>query len=157
MRHASQGLGARNQGMNTALDTLKTGSRTGKIVDMSSSSYGLKGAPSRCVAVCCSVLQCVAVCCSVLQCLAVSCSVLQWQWQHGERVLFWLRSWGCLLPGCCIVLQCAAMCCSVLLCCLVRCSVLQCVAVCCSLLRLHTICLFDPMWLCILTNTHMYK
>jgi len=29
---------------------------------------------SRCVAVCCSVLQCVAVCCSVLQCVAVRCS-----------------------------------------------------------------------------------
>jgi len=33
--------------------------------------------PSRCVAVCCSVLQCIAVCCSVSQCVAVCCSVLQ--------------------------------------------------------------------------------
>ena len=32
---------------------------------------------SKCVAVCCSVLQCVAGCCSVLQCVAVCCSVLQ--------------------------------------------------------------------------------
>jgi len=32
---------------------------------------------TRCVAVCCIVLQCVAVCCSVLQCVAVCCSVLQ--------------------------------------------------------------------------------
>jgi len=31
----------------------------------------------QCGAVCCSVLQCVAVCCSVLQCVAVCCSVLQ--------------------------------------------------------------------------------
>jgi len=32
---------------------------------------------TRCVAVCCSVLQWVAVCCSVLQCVAVCCSVVQ--------------------------------------------------------------------------------
>jgi len=31
-------------------------------------------ANSRCVAVCCGVLQCVAVRCSVLQCVAVCCS-----------------------------------------------------------------------------------
>ena len=31
----------------------------------------------QCVAMCCSALQCVAVCCSVLQCVAVCCSVLQ--------------------------------------------------------------------------------
>ena len=31
---------------------------------------------SRCVAVCCSVLQCVAVCCSVLQCVAVCQGVI---------------------------------------------------------------------------------
>ena len=50
---------------------------------------------TRCVAVCCSVLQHVAVCCSVLQCFAVSCSVLQ-----------------CLAVSC-SVLQCLAACCSV--------------------------------------------
>jgi len=32
---------------------------------------------SKCVAVCCSVLQCVAVSCNVLQCVAVCCSMLQ--------------------------------------------------------------------------------
>jgi len=51
---------------------------------------------TRCVAVCCSVLQCHAVCCSVLQSHAVCCRVLQ-------RVA--LR---------CSVLQCVAVCCSVL-------------------------------------------
>ena len=37
----------------------------------------LERVSSRCVTVCCSVLQCVAVCCSVLLCVAVGCSVLQ--------------------------------------------------------------------------------
>jgi len=36
---------------------------------------------------------------------------------------------------CCSVLQCVAVCCSVLQCVAVRCSVLQCVAVCCSALQ----------------------
>jgi len=46
----------------------------------------------QCVAVCCSVLQCVAVCCTILQCVAVCCSVL-----HNIAV-------------CCSVLQCVAVC-----------------------------------------------
>jgi len=49
--------------------------------------------PSRCVAVCHSVLQSVAVWCSVLQCVAVCCSVLQ-----------------CAVV-CCTAKQCVAMCC----------------------------------------------
>ena len=101
--------------------------------------------PSRCVAVCCSVLQCVAVCCSVLQCVAVCCSVLQ-----------------CVAVCCsllqCVRVHCVAMCgvlsrthsvsrcvangvgvmsssryvavsCSVVQCVAVSCSVVQCVAV----------------------------
>jgi len=39
----------------------------------------------------------------------------------------------------CSVLQCAVVCCSVLQCVAVRCSVLQCVAVCCSVLQCVTV------------------
>jgi len=38
---------------------------------------------------------------------------------------------------CCSLLQCVAVCCSVLQCVAVCCSVLQCVAVCCSVLLLY--------------------
>ena len=41
---------------------------------------------------------------------------------------------------CCSVLQCAAVCCSVLQCVAVCCSVLQCVAVCCSVLQCVAVC-----------------
>jgi len=67
--------------------------------------------------------QCVAVCCNVLQCVAVCCSVLQ---QIGCmrdcRHTFTKIS----------VLQCVAVGCSVLQCVAVGCSVLHYVAVCCS-------------------------
>jgi len=58
---------------------------------------------TRCVAVCCSVLQYIAVCCSALQYVAVCCSVLR-QLQK----------------------ECVAVCCSILQCVAVRCSMLQC-------------------------------
>jgi len=83
-----------------------------------------------CVAVCCSVLQCVAVCCSVLQCVAVCCSVLCYTWDPGPSLLHTTRlspvgSWYvCMYVLQCGVLQCDA----------VGESVLQCVAVCCSVL-----------------------
>ena len=38
---------------------------------------GGSGVTTRCVAVCCSVLQYAAVCCNMLQCVAVRCSLLQ--------------------------------------------------------------------------------
>ena len=41
---------------------------------------------------------------------------------------------------CCSVLQCVAVCCSVLQCVAVCCSVLQCVAVCCSVLQCVAVC-----------------
>ena len=41
---------------------------------------------------------------------------------------------------CCSVLQCVAKCCSVLQCVAVCCSVLQCVAVCCSVLQCVAVC-----------------
>ena len=41
---------------------------------------------------------------------------------------------------CCSVLQCVAVCCSVLQCVAVRCSALQCVAVCCSVLQCVAVC-----------------
>ena len=41
---------------------------------------------------------------------------------------------------CCSVLQCVVVCCSVLQCVAVSCSVLQCVAVCCSVLQCVALC-----------------
>ena len=103
------------------------------------------------VAVCCSVLNCLGGCCGVLQCVAVCCSVLQ-------RVAVWCSVLQCAAV-CCSVVQCGVVCCSmcwsvlqrvavycsVLQCCcssgtrtmrrcsrVLRRSVLQCVAVCCS-------------------------
>jgi len=92
---------------------------------------------ARCVAVCCSVLQCIAVCCNVLQCAA----------EHAQAS----AQGGCQV--CCCVLRCVAVCCGVLrcvaVCCracanwflrrmtgtIVRGSVLQHVAMCCSVLQ----------------------
>ena len=92
----------------------------------------------QCVSVCCSVLQCVAVCCSVLQCDVVRCSVLQ------------------RIAVCCSVSfssSCTCCCCMcVLSLCIFNrrfdtcvfmttmyisgsCRVLQCVAVCCSMMQ----------------------
>ena len=111
-----------------------------------------------CVAVCCSVLQCVAVfcsgwryvrifrewSCSVLQCVAVCCSVLQCVAVLQGVALDGVTSEHSIGGNCVFV----AVCCSVALhCsrwCYVRlfterelglcCSVLQCAAVCCSVL-----------------------
>jgi len=97
-------------------------------------------------AVCCgvsrSVLQCVAVCCSVLQCvavcLAVCCSVhavcsrekhIDFSWRIDSAT----PALASIIPL--IGLQCVAVCCSVLRCVAVCCGVLQCVAVCCGVLR----------------------
>ena len=111
------------------------------------------------VAVCCSVLQCVAVCCSVLrdqphvgrslfacvlQCVAVClynvavCCSVLRDQPHVGRSLF----------ACCSVLQCVAVCCSVSQCVAdqphVRRSlfacVLQCVAECCSVSQCVAVC-----------------
>jgi len=82
------------------------------------------------VALCCSVLQCIAACCSVLQRVAVCCSVLQRDavrcsdsigGSFRQRCLesHKLHSATDVLQW---MLQCVAVCC----------SVLQCVAVCCS-------------------------
>ena len=79
------------------------------------------------VAVCCSLLQSVAVCCNVFQCVPVCSSVLQCaEW----GIFLWMRSGRALRSALnqsselCGVAQypCVAVCC----------SVLQCVAVCCS-------------------------
>ena len=63
---------------------------------------------SKCVAVCCSVLQCVAVCCSVLQC---DC----WAEVGGKSLLFDLHSAHKhdAKPGAyfCSVLQCVVVSC----------------------------------------------
>ena len=68
------------------------------------------------------MLQCVAPCCSVLQCVAVRCIV--WSGQQCKHECTWLVK----IEG--SVLQCVAVCCSVLQCVAVCCSVMQCVAVC---------------------------
>jgi len=75
------------------------------------------------VAVCCRT--CVAVCCSVLQ---VCCSVWIGVCRDSQTRLL-------VACGTCVtvsVLQCVAVCCSVLQCVAMCCSVLRCVAVCCS-------------------------
>jgi len=59
---------------------------------------------------------------------------------HETRLLYmtWPVHFSCILNMCCSVLhllQCVAVCYSVLPCVAVRCSVLQCVAVCCSVLQ----------------------
>ena len=111
--------------------------------------------PGENIAVCCSVMQCVAVCCSVLQCVAVCCSISYvWPYRYTsqERMLATAASYfvrRCdptyIQRSIVSVLQCIAVYCSVLQCVgvfrsvsqsvKVRCSVLQCVAVCCSVLQ----------------------
>jgi len=71
-------------------------------------------------------VQCVAVhavCCSMLQsvqCVAMCCGVLRWEYR-----LSWLRWLNTLVAVFCSVLQCVAVCCSMLLCVEVCCSALQ--------------------------------
>jgi len=117
--------------------------------------------PLRC---CCSVLRCFALCCSVLQCVAVSLWTLKELCGHSKTLrLRCLRCCCCSvlqcmdtrrpwpLRCCCRVLQCAAVHCSVLQCVAVRCvlysyleqllgSLLQCVAVCCSMWQCGAVC-----------------
>jgi len=122
---------------------------------------------------------CVAVCHSVLQCVAVCCSVLQIRRPCTSDVSYDIPLWapGCVLQCvavCCSVLQCVAVCCRyedhipglykwrlkgktvswsvlecvgvcwsvlrVLQCVAVCCIVLQCVAVCCSVLQCVAVC-----------------
>jgi len=79
----------------------------------------------------CSVLQCVAVCRCVLQAVAVWCSALQRVANVHMRELQH-SDMLCVKSS---VLQCVAVCCSVFRCVAVCRSVLQCVAVCCSVLQ----------------------
>jgi len=93
----------------------------------------------QCVAVCCSVIQCVAACCSVLQCDAVCCSALQCV--VVSHSVLQCNAVYCSMHAACVhtvyysVLQCVAVNCSVLQCVAVHCSVSQCVAVYCSVLQ----------------------
>jgi len=93
---------------------------------------------SKCVSVCCSVLQCVAVCCSVLQC-AHPFDKHSSHSSHRIHLLF--------------VSQCVAVCCSVLQCVhlfdkhsshsshrIHLLFVSQCVAVCCTVLQCVAVC-----------------
>ena len=102
----------------------------------------------QCVAVCCSVLQCVAVCCSVLQYVAVCCSVLHKFVDLSDWFLISERGREREREGkrervrerarqrerdrvrvTCVYMQYVAVCVAVYF------SVLQCVAVCCSVLH----------------------
>jgi len=67
----------------------------------------------QCVAVCCNVMQCVAVVYSVLQC--VVCCVLRHKVLHLQCVAVYCSLWQEVLHSQvrCIVLQCVALCCSV--------------------------------------------
>jgi len=123
---------------------------------------------TRCVAVCCSVLQRVAVCCRVLHYVAVCCS--EYIQRRANLHLHYIPGvLQCVavrysvlqrVTACCSVLQCVhptprqsppsphprcgAVCCSVLQSVAVRCtvlhSVLQCVVVCCSSLHCVAAC-----------------
>jgi len=85
------------------------------------------------VLLCCSELQCVTVCCSVLQCVAVCCSVVQilletdFFPQTRPRIICLVTKKDFLHTE--PTLKCVAMHCNV------RRSVLQYVAVCCSVLQ----------------------
>jgi len=112
----------------------------------------------KCVAVCCSVLQFVAVCCRfvalycnvfkcvavcVVVCVAMCCSVLSCRLSFS-----WHTDCGCWFQDlplqcvavCCIVLRRVVVCCSVLQRAAVCWSVLQCVAACCSVLQRVAVC-----------------
>jgi len=88
-----------------------------------------------------SVLQCVVVCCSVMQRGAAWLSVVQCvaQYDSGSCSVVQCGAVYCVLRACSplmlgrSMLQYVAVCCSVLQCVAVCCSVLQCVAVCCVL------------------------
>ena len=114
----------------------------------------------QCAAVCCSVLQYVAVCCSMLQCVAtewccvaVCRSVLQCvtntRARYGankvasnssaaplQKSVPVLKCASCGVLQSFSVMQCVAVCCSVFSSVAVYCSVLQCVAVGCREMRL---------------------
>ena len=121
-----------------------------------------------------SMLQCVAVCCSVLQCVAVYCSVLHCASQSVAACVAVVRTHTALLQHaavCCSVCYnvsvttCCSMCCSgsrahhpplaccsVLQCVAVYCSVLHCasqsVAACFAVVRTHTALLQHPAVSC---------
>ena len=81
----------------------------------------------------------VAVFCSVLQCAAVCYIVLVFAGIMPLKQPFHLAQSVVR----CSVLQCVAVCCSALQCVAVCCSVLQCVAVCCSVLHCSEV--FRPL------------
>ena len=99
----------------------------------------------QCVAVCCSVLQCVAVCCSVLNIYLHEC--IYTYYTHAQEELLIGEDEGMIKPvvglrvrlsrACqgqgvkgptSLYVQCVALCCRVLRCAAVCCVVLQCVA-----------------------------
>ena len=92
----------------------------------------------QCVAVCCSVLQCVAVCCSVMQCVAVCCSVLYSKKEMSSKIKK-IRNEECVAVNY-EMLRCSEEYCSHKKGSFSKTNwelrgVLQCVAVCCSVLQ----------------------
>ena len=87
----------------------------------------------RCGAVCCSVLQCAAMWCRLLQCDAVM--FMKDRARESVRVRVWAATFGYAS-----VVQCDAVCCSVMPCGTVWCSVSKCVAVCRSVLQRVAMC-----------------
>jgi len=87
------------------------------------------------ITVCCSVLQCVAMCCTMLQYVAVCCSMLQYVavCVRFPRLLYATHKGGKSLKIQCVV-SVFQVCCK---CVLVHFSVLQCVAVCCSVCQIR--------------------
>ena len=91
------------------------------------------------LAVCCSEMHCVAVCCTVLQCLTLWC-VLLCVCRAFVECLYFVAVFGSA-PALWCVSQCVVVSCSVLQSVAARrrygvsCSVLQYVAVCCSMMQ----------------------
>jgi len=111
----------------------------------------------QCVAVCCSVLQCVYVCVAlaypvVWMCVAVYCSVCMFVLQNMRLALQFVLQYVCVAlirwygRENRSVLQCVAVCCSVLRCVPVRCTypvvriIFLCVAECCRVLQSVAVC-----------------
>ena len=89
------------------------------------------------------VLQCLSIAdlYSVLQCAVVCCSAL---WVSAF-CHYWAVNWVTYFLYCSTLkarmgMQCVAMCCSVLRCEVVCCGVLRCVAVCCGVMRCVAVC-----------------
>ena len=99
------------------------------------------------VAVCCSVLQCGAVCCSVSHYIILCCTVLHCV---AVRHTHLSNKYNCRHLSDEMRCMCVAVCCMYVAVC---CSVLQCVAVSCSVWRFVTLCLHRVAPCCCLPHS----